>query len=176
LQIKLSSQLATRAALQKVENIFRRYNPAAPFDYHFVDQEYADKFGKEERIGKLAGIFTMLAIFISCLGLFGLASFLAEQRTKEIGVRKVLGASVFVLWRLLSKEFVVLVVISLFIAIPVAWYFMHRWLANYAYHADLSWWIFGVAGAGALGIALLTVSFQAVKAAIANPVRSLRSE
>jgi len=176
LQIKLAPNLATGEALDKVGNIFRRYNPSAPFDYHFVDQEYADKFGNEERIGKLAGVFTTLAIFISCLGLFGLASFVAEQRTKEIGVRKVLGASVFTLWRLLSREFVFLVMLAMAISGPIAWYVMKGWLANYAYHAQLSWWIFAVAGAGALLITLLTVSFQAVRAAMANPVKSLRSE
>ena len=176
LQVKLSPQIATREALDKVSGVFHRYNPAAPFDYRFVDLSYGEKFGQEERTGKLAGVFTVLAIFISCLGLFGLASFVAEQRTKEIGVRKVLGASVFMLWRLLSKEFVVLVVIALFIAMPISWYFMNKWLWNYAYHADLSWWIFAVAGVGALAITLLTVSFQAVKAAMSNPVKSLRSE
>ena len=120
--------------------------------------------------------FTCLAIIVSCLGLFGLASFVAEQRTKEIGVRKVLGATVFMLWRMLSKEFVVLVIISSLIAIPLAWYFLHEWLQKYEYRTDVSGWIFLAAGLGALVITLLTVSFQAIKAAIANPVKSLRSE
>jgi len=128
------------------------------------------------RVGKLASSFAGLAIFISCLGLFGMASFMAEQRVKEIGVRKVLGASVFNLWRLLSKDFVGLVVISLFIASPLAYYFMHKWLENYTYRASMGWWIFGITAAGALLITVLTVSYQSLKAAMANPVRSLRSE
>jgi len=118
----------------------------------------------------------LLAIFISCLGLFGMASFIAEQRTKEIGVRKVLGASVFNVWQLLSKDFIMLVIIAILIAIPMSYYFMHGWLQNYTYRTDLSWWIFTAAAIGALIITLLTVSFQAIKAAIANPVKSLRTE
>jgi len=121
-------------------------------------------------------IFSILAILIACLGLFGLATFMAEQRTKEIGVRKVLGASILNLWRLLSTEFVTLVFISLFMAIPLAYYFMHNWLQNYAYRVPLSWWIFVAAGGGAVVITLLTISFQAIKAAMVNPVKSLRSE
>jgi putative ABC transport system permease protein len=127
-------------------------------------------------IGKLASFFSILAIFISCLGLFGLARFVAEQRTKEIGIRKVLGASVANLWQLLSKEFVYLVIISCLIATPVAYCFMHNWLQKYTYRTDISWWIFAAAGLGALLISLLTVSFQAIKAAVANPVKSLRTE
>ena len=138
--------------------------------------EYAKKFSNEERIGNLARFFAILAIFISCLGLFGLSSFVAEQRTKEIGVRKVLGATVFNLWKMLSKDFVALVIVSCLIAIPIAWYFLNRWLQNYNYRTQISWWIFAAAGAGALVITLLTVSFQAIKAAIANPVEALRSE
>jgi predicted permease len=174
--IKLDGGHDIHAALDKVAKVFQQYNPASPFDYRWVDEEYGKKFGNEERIGKLSSCFAVLAIFISCLGLFGLASFVAEQRTKEIGVRKVLGATVFILWRLLSKEFIVLVAISLLIAMPVAYYFMQGWLQNYTYHTHLSWWIFAAAGGGALLITLLTVSFQAVRAAMANPVRSLRSE
>jgi ABC-type antimicrobial peptide transport system permease subunit len=141
-----------------------------------MDDEYAKKFSNEQRIVNLASFFAILAIFISCLGLFGLASFVAEQRTKEIGVRKVLGATVFNLWKMLSKDFVVLVIISCIIAIPIAWYFLNQWLQNYNYRTQISWWIFAAAGAGALVITLLTVSFQAIKAAIANPVKSLRTE
>lgn len=121
-------------------------------------------------------VLQTLAIFISCLGLFGMAMFMAEQRRKEIGVRKVLGASVLSVWRLLSKDFVVLIFISLLIAIPVAYYFMFHWLQNYEYRTTMSWWIFATAGIGALIITLLTISFQAIKAAVANPVKSLRSE
>jgi ABC-type antimicrobial peptide transport system permease subunit len=141
-----------------------------------VDEDYARKFGDEERVGKLATFFAILAIFISCLGLFGLASFVAEQRTKEIGVRKVLGASVTNLWALLSKDFVILVIISLFIASPIAYYFMNQWTQKYTFRTDISWWIFVLTGLGALSITLLTVSFQAIKAAVMNPVKSLRSE
>ncbi|MGZ3819271.1 MAG: ABC transporter permease, partial [Mucilaginibacter sp.] len=137
---------------------------------------YAKKFSDEERIGNLASIFAILAIFISSLGLFGLASFVAEQKTKEIGVRKVLGASVFNLWGMLSKDFVVLVSISCALAIPISWYFLAGWLQNYKYHTDISLWIFLVACIGAMIITLLTVSAQAIKAAVANPVKSLRSE
>ncbi len=163
-------------ALTVLENIVRKYNPAIPFDYQFVDDEYARKFQDEERIGKLASVFAVLAIFISCLGLFGLASFMAEARTKEIGVRKVLGASVLNLWGLLSKDFVVLVLIAFCIATPIAYYFLNNWLQRYEYRTEISWWIFAVSGVGALVITLLTVSFQSVKAALMNPVKSLRSE
>lgn len=176
LNIKISPTASTGEALSRIENICKQYSPATPFEYKFADEEYATKFIDEERIGKLAGSFAILAIFISCLGLFGMALFVAEQRTKEIGVRKVLGASVFNVWRLLSKEFVMLVIISLLIATPVAYYFMHNWLQNYQYRTEISWWVFVTAGVGALLITLLTVSFQAIKAAIANPVKSLRTE
>ena len=163
-------------AISKIETIFKKYNPSQPFEYEFVDDTYAKKFGNEQRIGKLAGFFAGLAIFISCLGLFGMASFVAEQRTKEIGVRKVLGATVFNLWGLLSKEFVLLVLLSCMIAVPLAYYFLNNWLQAYSYHTALSWWIFIMACAAALVITLLTVSFQSIKAALANPVKSLRTE
>ncbi len=176
INLKLSAQMNTSEALAKVEKVLKKYNPASPFVYNFVDDIYGEKFDYEERIGKLSAFFATLAIFISCLGLFGVASFVAEQRTKEIGVRKVLGATIFNVWKLLSKEFVVLVSISLLIAIPVAWYFMNKWLLNYEYKTVLSWWIFAIPGFGALAITILTVSFQAIKAAMANPVKSLRSE
>jgi ABC-type antimicrobial peptide transport system permease subunit len=165
-----------KTSLGKVEAVFKKYNPGAPFDYAFNDEDYAKKFADEERVGNLATFFTILAIFISCLGLFGLASFVAEQRKKEIGVRKVLGASTYNLWRMLSKEFALLVIISCVIAIPLAWYYLHGWLKQYDYRTTISFWIFIVSGIGALGITLLTVSFQAIKAAIANPVKSLRTE
>lgn len=174
--IKLNPEKSARESLSKVEEVFKKYNPAQPFEYDFVDADYAKKFGNEERVGKLATFFAILAIFISCLGLFGLASFVAEQRTKEIGVRKVLGASVTNLWALLSKDFVVLVIISMFIASPLAYYFMHEWTQKYTFRTDISWWIFILTGAGALIITLLTVSFQAIKAAVMNPVKSLKTE
>lgn len=173
---KINPEISSRQALAQVESVFKKYNPAAPFEYKFVDQEYAAKFGDEERIGKLASFFAGLAVFISCLGIFGLASFVAEQRTKEIGVRKVMGASVFNLWQMLSKDFVVLVVISLFIAMPFAYWSMSQWLKKYEYRTDIAWWVFAISGAGALVITLLTVSYQSIRAATANPVKSLRTE
>jgi len=174
--IRIKPSLPLRSALAKIETVFKKYDPGSPFDYRFTDQEYAKKFSDEERIGNLASFFAVLAIFISCLGLFGLASFVAEQRTKEIGIRKVLGASMPAIWRMLSKDFVMLVIISCLIAIPLAWYYLHQWLQKYEYRTEISWWVFILAAAGALIITLLTVSFQAIKAALANPVKSLRTE
>jgi len=174
--LKINPKMGVSSALAKIETVFKRFNPQQPFEYHFVDQEYAKKFGNEQRIGTLAAFFAGLAIFISCLGLFGMASFTAEQRVKEIGVRKVLGASVFNLWRLLSTDFVILVVVSLVFACPLAWYLAHSWLQNFDYRSDISAWVFVVTGAGALAITLLTVSFQSIKAALANPIRSLKTE
>ena len=174
--IKLNPELSAQDALRKVESVFKKHNPSSPFQSSFVDEDFARKFGNEKRIGTLAAFFAALAVLISCLGLFGLASFVAEQRTKEIGIRKVLGASVANLWRMLSKDFVVLVILSCLISIPLAWYEMNNWLQEYEYHTDISWWIFAVSGFGALAITLLTVSFQAIKAALMNPVNSLRSE
>jgi putative ABC transport system permease protein len=163
-------------ALSKIESVFKKYSPSAPFDYTFNDEEYAKKFADEQRVGKLATFFTILAIFISCLGLFGLASFVAEQRRKEIGVRKVLGASIYNLWQMLSREFAWLVIISCFIAIPLAWYYINNWLKQYEYRTPIPFWVFIISGLGAILITLITVSFQAIKAAISNPVKSLRTE
>ena len=176
INIKLSSHSSVGASLVKIENVFKKHNPAAPFEYKFADEQYAAKFATEQRIAKLAGFFAVFAIFISCLGLFGLASFVAEQRRKEIGIRKVLGATIASVWQLLSREFLLLVVISLLIASPVAWYMMNQWLENYQYRTQIVWWIFGAAASSALIITLLTVSFHAIKAALANPVKSLRTE
>ncbi|WP_223834038.1 ABC transporter permease [Spirosoma profusum] len=176
INIKINPTVSASEALPKIEAVFKKLIPTAPFEYQFADQEYALKFAAEERIGKLAGFFAILAIFISCLGLFGLASYVAEQRTKEIGVRKVLGASVANLWVLLSKDFLLLVIISFAIATPVAYSFLSGWLEKYTYRTELSWWIFAASGVGALFITLLTVSFQSIKAALVNPVKSLRSE
>jgi putative ABC transport system permease protein len=173
---KLNPEMSSHEALEKVKTVFTKYDPANPFNSTFVDEEYARKFSDEERVGKLASFFAVLAIFISCLGIFGLASFVAEQRTKEIGVRKVMGASVVNLWGMLSKDFLVLVVISLLLAMPLAWYFMTNWLQKYQYRSDIAWWIYASAGVGALVITLLTVSYQSIKAALANPVNSLRTE
>lgn len=174
--IRINPALGARQALDKIAVVYKRFDPASPFDYQFTDTEYAKKFDFEERIGKLAGFATILAIFISCMGLFGMASFMAEQRTKEIGIRKVLGASVFSLWRLISKEFVLLVIIALAVAIPIAIYFMNNWLQQYRYQSGLSWWIFAATALGAILITLLTVSFQSIKTALANPVSSLKTE
>ncbi len=174
--MRINPAVAMGKAIPVIEAAFKKLLPAVPFEYKFVDEEYALKFAAEERISQLAGFFAALAIFISCLGLFGLASFVAEQRTKEIGVRKILGATLFDVWRLLSKEFAWLIIISLFIAAPLAWYFMSNWLQGYQYRTQISWWIFAAAGAGALLITLLTVSFQAIKTGLMNPVVSLRSE
>jgi len=165
-----------KTALSKIESVFKKFNPGSPFDYTFNDEDYAKKFDDEMRIGRLATFFAILAIFISCLGLFGLASFVAEQRKKEIGVRKVLGASVYSLWRMLSREFALLVFISCFVAIPLAWYYLNSWLKQYEYRTAISFWIFIASAIVALVVTILTVSFQAIKAAIANPVESLRTE
>jgi len=174
--LKLNPNKSAQESIAKIEAVFKKYIPSAPFDYSFADDEFAAKFANEVRIGKLATFFAALAIFISCLGLFGLASFVAEQRTKEIGIRKVLGASVANLWGMLSKDFVLLVIISCFIAAPLAYYFMSKWLLKYEYRTGISWWVFAASATGALVITILTVSFQAIKAALANPVKSLRSE
>src|ERR1700754_26634 len=176
IDIAIKHGVPVKTALSKMETVFKKHNPSAPFDYSFNDEDYAKKFDAEARIGKLATFFTILAIFISCLGLFGLASFVAEQRKKEIGVRKVLGASVFNLWQMLSKEFALLIIISSVIAIPLAWYYLAHWLKQYDYRTTISLWVFLFSGLGALVITLLTVSFQAIKAALANPVKSLRAE
>jgi len=174
--LKLSSSKSASESLSTIKSVFKKHVPSAPFDYKFVDEEYAKKFNDEERVGKLATVFSVLAIVISCLGLFGLASFVAEQRTKEIGIRKVLGASVPNLWKLLSMDFVLLILVACVISIPIAYYVLSNWLLGYDYHTEISWWIFIVSGAGAVIITLSTVSFQAIRAALMSPVKSLKSE
>ncbi|MEX2232836.1 MAG: ABC transporter permease [Cyclobacteriaceae bacterium] len=174
--LKLDPDQSIQVALDKVHSVFKEFAPDIPFDYKFADEQYANKFSNEVRIGQLTSVFATLAIVISCLGLFGMASFVAEQRTKEMGIRKVLGASMVDLWQMLSKDFVVLVVISCVVAIPVSFYFMNDWLQGYEYRTEISAWIFVTASIGALLITLLIVSFQTFKAAITNPVKSLRSE
>ncbi len=176
INLKLNPGMSSAESFPKIEAVFRRFNPGSPFEYKFTDQQYALKFVAEERIGKLASLFTVLAVFISCLGLFGLASFIAEQRTKEIGVRKILGASVVNLLMLMSADFLLLVLIAFAIAVPLSWYFLDGWLHKYEYRTEVSWWIFLVSGAGALVLTLLTVSFQSIRAATMDPVKSLRSE
>lgn len=176
IHIRLNPDLNTREALSKLEPVFKKYNPGSPFEYKFASDEYARKFQTEERIGQLSSTFASLAIFISCLGLFGLATFFAEQRRKEIGIRKVMGASITQLWQMLSKDFLLLVLIACLVATPIAYYLMHDWLQHYTYRTALSWWIFATAIVGALVITLITVSFQAIKAALLNPVKSLKNE
>ncbi|SHH35634.1 FtsX-like permease family protein [Chryseolinea serpens] len=174
--MKIDPNVSISQAMPKIEAVFKKIIPSVPFDYKFTDQQFALKFASEERVGKLASVFSVLAIFISCLGLFGLASFVAEQRTKEIGIRKVVGASVFNLWQMLSKDFVVLTVVACAVAIPIAYYALDGWLQNYAYRISISGWVFLYVGLGAVLLTLITVSFQSVKAALMNPVNSLRSE
>ncbi len=174
--MKTKTGVAMADALPIIKQAFLRVLPSAAFDYRFVDEDYARKFATEQRVGTLAAFFAGFALFISALGIFGMASFVAEQRTKEIGVRRVLGATVLSIWRLLTREFVVLVGLSLAIAGPLAWLGMHRWLQGYTYHTGIAWWIFVVTGIGALALTLLTVSYQTIRAATANPVKALRSE
>ena len=176
LTIRMKPEARVRYALDKIETVLKKVDSGAPFDYKFQDDDYARQFKDEERIGKLAGVFAALAILISCLGIFGLASFAASQRTKEIGIRKVLGASIFTVWKMLSRDFVWLVIASFLLAAPLTYYFSNQWLQQYDYRTTISWWVFAVTGMGALVITLLTVSYQSIAAAMANPVDSLRSE
>jgi len=176
INFKLNPALPVEASIAKAEQVFKQYNPQYPFTYRFYDSEYARKFEDEERTGTLAAWFAGLTVFISCLGLFGLATYMAENRIKEIGVRKVLGASVTGIATLLSKDFLKLVIISFVIASPIAWYAMGQWLQSYKYRIDIEWWVFAVAGLLSVLIAIITVSYQSIKAAVANPVKSLRSE
>jgi ABC-type antimicrobial peptide transport system permease subunit len=166
----------TKEALASMEKTFRKFNPGFPFRYDFADDEIMKNYKAEHTVSKLSRYFAFLAIFISCLGLFGLVTFTAEQKTKEIGIRKVLGASVSGIISMLSKDFLKLVLIAAVIAFPVAWWVMNKWLMDYKYRIEIGWWVFVVAGVVAILIALLTISFQSVKAAIANPVKSLRTE
>jgi len=174
--MRLNPKQSASQNIAVIERVFKEHFPNIPFQYAFVDEEYGAKFRSEVRIGRLSAIFTALAILISCLGLFGLTSFVAEQRTKEIGVRKVLGASVFNVWNMLSKDFLKLVILSCFIAVPIAYYVMNGWLQEYPYRVIVKWWIFALAMLGAMLVTVITVSFQAIRAAKANPVDSLRTE
>ena len=176
IHVKFNGANSMAQNIAAMGKVFKQYNPDYPFEYYFVDEKYAHKFSDEQTTGTLATLFAGLSIFISCLGLFGLAAYMAENRIKEIGVRKVLGASVAGIATLLSKDFIRLVVISIVIASPVAWWSMNKWLAGYNYHIQISWWIFFAAGAIAILIALFTVSFQAIKAAMASPVKNLRTD
>ncbi|WDF56752.1 ABC transporter permease [Mucilaginibacter sp. KACC 22063] len=174
--VRLNNRMPTNDAISKIETIFKKYNPSQPFSYQFTDEEYQRKFENEQRVGKLANFFTILAIFISCLGLYGMASFMAEQRTKELGVRKVLGASVLHLWGLMSAEFIMLIGVALLIAGPTAWYLMHKWLEKYEYRTTIPWWIFALTALVAMVLTLATVSYQSIKAALTNPIKSLKTE
>jgi putative ABC transport system permease protein len=174
--IKLNPAKPVKTSLASIESAFKKYIPSAPFEYQFADEAFDEKFSDEERISKLTTLFAILAIFISCLGLFGLTSFVAEQRRKEIGIRKISGATVFNLWKLLSKDFFVLVLLSCVIASPIAYYYLNGWLQNYQYRTDIGWGVFAIAMGLALMITILTVSYQAIKAALANPVIALRND
>ena len=175
-QMKLNAAKNMSTNIEEMGRIFRKYNPAYPFEYHFTDEDYARKFEETKRTATLTGLFAGLTILISCLGLFGLAAYMAESRIKEIGIRKVLGASVMNVTSLLSKDFMVLVVISLLIASPLAWWAMNSWLQDYHYRINIEWWVFALAGTMSIVVSLLTVSYQAIRAALANPVKSLRNE
>ncbi|MBT1707740.1 ABC transporter permease [Fulvivirgaceae bacterium PWU5] len=176
LYMRLTPTVSPHEAIPAIQHVFATLIPSAPFDYTFVDDIYAAKFAAEERIGQLATLFSVLTVVISCLGLFGLASYVAEQRTKEIGIRKVLGASVTSLWQMQSRDFVRLVVIACCVALPLSFLVMQRWLEHYEYHTTLAWPVFVFVGGGALVLTLLVVSYQALRAAVTSPVKSLRSE
>lgn len=176
LYVRTTPGMVMSETLTTLENAMKKYNPAFPFEYQFVDDAFNARFKSEKLIGSLSKIFALIAIIISCLGLFGLAAYTAEQRKKEIGVRKVLGSSVTGIVQLLSKDFMRLVLVALLIAGPLAWWFMQNWLESFAYRIEINLWVFVVAGFAAICIALLTVSFQAVKAALVNPIKSLRTE
>src|SRR6185295_5784706 len=173
--IKLSTTNIA-SSMQSIKKIWEQTFPNHVYEYRFLDDKIESFYKQENQLSNLYKIFAVIAIFLSCLGLYGLASFMAVQRIKEVGIRKVLGASVGSVVYLFSKEFVVLIGIAFAIATPIAWYFMHKWLQDYVYRIDISWWLFIAGGAAAIAIALITVSFQAIKAAIANPVKSLRTE
>ena len=174
--IKLNPNKSTSASLSIIEDVFKQHVPSVPLDYKFTDQEHGLKFAAEERIGTLSGIFAVIAIFISCLGIFGMASFVAEKRTKEIGIRKVLGASVVGIWKMMAYGFVVLVVLSCLIAIPIAYFTLDSWLDGFEYRTSIHWSVFVLAGLGAVIITMVTVSYHAISSAFGNPLKSLRSE
>ncbi len=176
IEIRLAPQVAVAEAIQKISSVFQKHNPGAPFQYKFVDDEYDRKFASEVRVGKLALVFATLAILISCLGLVGLASFVASRRTKEIGIRKVVGASLLDIWVMLSGNFVILVSVACLVALPLSYHFLSQWLMKYEYRVDFAWWLFPSVIAGAVLVTLLTVSYQAIRAGRQSPVVSLRVE
>jgi putative ABC transport system permease protein len=175
LVIKIESQ-NPKALISQVESIWQRYLPTQPFHFSFLDADWQALYQSEQVSERIFGVFSLLAIFIACMGLLGLAIYIIQQRTKEIGIRKVLGASVFGITALLSKDFIKLVFIAILLAVPAAWYAMHQWLNNFVYRIDIEWWVFAAASLIAIFIAIATVSFQSVKAALMNPVKSLKSE
>jgi putative ABC transport system permease protein len=174
--VRIKQNVDLKKTLAAIDPIIKKHNAGQTFEYSFAHDDFNKKFILENQVGKLAGIFAVIAIFISCLGLFGLASFMTEQRVKEIGIRKILGASAMNLWRMLSTEFVAMIMLSLAIATPISYYLIENWLQKYSYRTALSLWIFFAVGGGIVVITLVTVSFQALKAVVANPVDSLRSE
>jgi len=165
-----------KSTIAFINNSWKKFVPDYPLDYKFMDESYGAMYKSEEKLASLLWIFTGMAILVGCMGLFALAAFSAEQRKKEIGIRKVLGATVFNIMGLLSKSFLTLVLIAAVIAFPIAWWAMNKWLEDFPYRVNISWWIFGLAGIAAMVVALITVSFQSIKAAISNPVKSLRTE
>ena len=174
--VRLDPKANIPQKITTISKIFQKYQPEKPFEYTFLDDSFYALYKAEDRLAKMFAAFTGFAIFIAGLGLFGLVTFMAETRTKEIGIRKVLGASASAIVALLSRDFFRLVLLANVIAWPLAWWVMHRWLENYSYRIALSWWMFAAAGVGALFVALLTISFQAIKVALANPVNALRNE
>ena len=174
--VKLKPNARAHEALSQIETIYKKYDPINPFSYQFVDESFAKKFRSEERIGTLASFFAFLAIFISCLGLFGLAAYMADQRRREIGIRKVLGASVLGLWQMLSRDYIILVSISFLIAAPITYYFMNNFLDNYTYRISLGWSVFIIVGILVFVLTVVTVSWQAIRAALMNPVHAIKQE
>jgi len=166
----------TKTLIPEIESTFKSMAQGMPFSYRFLDESFDTMYRAEQRVGKIALTFSILAIFIACLGLFGLATYIAEQRTKEIGIRKVVGAGIDNITFMLSKDFMVLILIAALVAFPLAWWVMDRWLQNFAFRINISWWIYLVSGVLAIMIALITVGYQAIRAAMANPVDSLRTE
>ncbi len=173
---KISGEALVNGAIQKIQDLYTSIFPNIPFEYTYLEEDFDRMHQQEQRISQLFNLFAGILLFISCLGLFGLSTFTVERRTKEIDIRKVLGANIQMIVRLLTRDFLILVLISFFIAIPIIWYVMQRWLEGYAYKVEIEWWMYGTAGLLALMIAIFTVSFQSVRAAMANPVKALRNE
>ena len=175
MSVKINGSRA-KDALTYIESVWKKINPGIPYEYKFLDDHFKDVYRADSQISTIVGALALLAIIISCLGLFGLASYAAEKRVKEVGIRKVLGASLQHIVFKLSKDFLKYVLIAALIALPLSWFAINKWLQDYAYRVEISWWIFLVAVILALVIALVTISFQAIKAAVANPIKSLRTE